>query len=138
MGDDMGLRKSYKGLIIWMILFCLLCFGVMFLPIEDTALLVRIVDNICTLGIMALAFMIYKTEYVYWYTGISYGDALKAGPGRRKIYAWRHFIRFGAFAAVFLVYSVAAQLLGVSIWVDIAILTAGMVGVAVSAVRLRL
>ena len=96
----MELKKSYKGFIIWMLGFCTICFGTVFLPVKDTGILLRIIDNICTIGITVLAFIIYKTEYVYWYNGTTYEEAVKAGSEKRNAFAWQHMKRFGSFAQV--------------------------------------
>lgn len=56
------LKKSYVGFVLWMLAFMAAVLGAALLPIEDEALLMRIVDNLCTLGIEALMLLIYKTE----------------------------------------------------------------------------
>ena len=54
-------KKSYKGVIIWLILFCMACCGVSFIPIKSTQLIIAIVDNIMTMGCFILTFIIYVT-----------------------------------------------------------------------------
>lgn len=134
----MELRKSYKGFIIWMILFTLLCFCVPLLPIEDGNVLGRIINNCMTISLALLAFIIYKTEYVYWYNGTTYEEAVDAGEERRKVFAWKHFKRFGMFAGVFLVFSIVAHMSGIGLWNDIVIVTVGIVGIAISTVNIKL
>ena len=134
----MELKKSYKGFVIWMIAFIIITIGITFLPVSDAAIMARIVDNISTFGVAVLAFMIYKTENIYWYTGVSFEEAQKAGSERRKKYAWNHFKRFGLFSLGFCLFSIIAQILHMGIWIDIVALTAGLVMVAVSTMKFKL
>ncbi len=136
----MEYKKSYKGFIIWLIAFLTVSIGVALIP-EDAvsaAFLMRVVGNICTISIAILAFVICETECVYWYTGISYEDAVKAGSEKRREYAWKHFQRFGTFAVIYLVISIAAQLLQINMWVDLTFLFVGVIAVAVSTIRIKL
>jgi len=134
----MELKKSYQGFVFWMIAFIACSFGVVFIPVEDEKILLRLVMNVCMLSIALLAFIIYKTGYVYWYNGVSYEDAVKAGDERRKAYAWKHFRSFGVFALAFLVFSIVAQVYNISYWWDIVIGTVGIIVVAVGTIRYEL
>lgn len=134
----MELKKSYKGFLIWIILFCILSVGACLLPIKDSQIMARIVNNICSFGITGLTFLIYKTENVYWYNGTSYEEAQEAGSERRKRFAWKHFKRFGLFSLVFFLFTVIAQIVQLRIWIDVVTLTVGLVAVAVSTIRFKL
>ncbi|MDO5548137.1 MAG: hypothetical protein Q4F79_06580 [Eubacteriales bacterium] len=134
----MKLKKSYKGFVLWIFIFFIVLIGVSCLPIDDSRILVRIVDNACSLGITCLAFLIYKTEYVYWYSGTSYEDAQKAGSERRNCFAWEHFKKFGLFSLAFLLFSVLAQILQFPIWIDIVVLAVGLVAVACRTISISL
>lgn len=132
------LKKSYVGFVLWMLAFMAAVLGAALLPIEDEALLMRIVDNLCTLGIEALMLLIYKTERVFWINGISFEEAVKAGSGRRRALAFKYVKFFGMFAAGFLLYSVIAQLLHLPWGIDIGLLCAGMLVFTLGALRFRL
>lgn len=134
----MELKKSYKGFVIWMIIFLSGMFGCAFLPIDDGDMMCRIVLNECIILLAVLTFIIYKTEYVYWYNGTTYEEALEAGSERRRVFAWKHFRDFGVFALAFLVFSIVAQLLKMGIWNDIVIATVGIVAVAIGTIRFKL
>lgn len=134
----MELKKSYKGFVIWLIAFCVSMFGCVFLPIEDSDIIGRIVLNECVILLAVLAFIIYKTEYVYWYNGTTYEEAVEAGSERRKAFALKHFRDFGLFAFVFLVFTIIAQILRIGIWNDIVIATVGLVVVAIGTIRFKL
>ena len=136
--DIMELKKSYKGFWIWILMFVLVSLGCAFLPIESVAVISRIEMNICVIAIAVLAFMIYKTEAVYWYNGTTYEEAVKAGSERRKEFARRHFVRFGGFAAIFLVASVMMHILKVGFGADIFVGTIGMVVLAISTINIKL
>lgn len=133
----MELKKSYKGFVLWMIGFCVASFAVVFLPFEGLAL-ARIIQNVCSIGVAMLAYIIYKTGYIYWYTGISYEDAVKAGEERRKEYAWKHFKRFGIFAVAYFIFSIVGLYIGINYWIDFAVFMVGFIGVAVSTIQFKL
>ncbi|MBQ8326374.1 MAG: hypothetical protein IJX86_04820 [Lachnospiraceae bacterium] len=134
----MELKKSYKGFVIWLIAFLAVMIGTVFLPIEDYELMTRITYNIPAIFVSLLAFIILKTENVYWYNGISFEQAVAAGSLRRREYAGRHFKRFKIFSDVFLLFSIVAQSLGFSHWIDFAVLFGGIIAVAISTVKIEL
>lgn len=121
------LKKSYRELILWMLGFTAMMIGVAFLPIEkNIGLLIRIVDNLTTAGVLVLMLLIWKTEKVFYFTGISFEEAVAAGSDRRRTYAWKHVKLFGLCAAVYLFYSLIAQFLHVSWWIDLCLIMAGL------------
>ena len=134
----MQLKKSYKGFILWIVFFNLITFGTIFLPIEDGEIMTRIVLNICTVSIAVLTFMIYKTEFVYWYNGTTYEEAVQAGSERRKLFAFRHFKKFGIFAILYLVSSIIFHLLQLGIWLDIILVTIGLIITAIFTIKIKL
>ncbi|MBQ4282381.1 MAG: hypothetical protein IJB96_00445 [Lachnospira sp.] len=127
----MELKKSYKGFVLWMAGYVIAMFACAFLPV-DSHLMSKIVINVCVAGIAVLALIIYKTEYIYWYNGVEYKDAVEAGSERRSVYALAHFKRFGLFAVLFLIYTVASYFFAFHIMVDVLIATIGLVSVAIS------
>ena len=134
----MELKKSYKGFVIWMAAFCAVCLGTVFLPIRNTNILLRIINNCCTLGVTLLSFIIYKTEYVYWYNGTSYEEAVNASSERRRAFAWKHFQSFGLFSIAFFAFSIIAQIMEINCWIDIVIVTAGIIAVAIRTIKFKL
>ncbi len=134
----MELRKSYKGLIMWIVFFFIIMFGTSFLPIKDGEILTRIVLNICIFSIVLLTFIIYKTEYVYWYNGTTYEEAVQAGSERRKIFAWKHLKKFAIFAIVYLITSIALDLLEVTIFIDVILVMLGSIITAISTITIKL
>ncbi|MGN0514899.1 MAG: hypothetical protein ACI4GD_11525 [Lachnospiraceae bacterium] len=134
----MEYKKSYKGFVIWMVLFIICMFACAFVPTEDGNLITLLIDNIMTIGMALLTWLIYKNEKIYWYTGLSYEDAKKAGSEQRKEYAMKHFKRFGIFAGIYLVYSIIALLFDIPIGVSITIVLIGLVGAALSTMNIKL
>lgn len=131
-------KKSYKGFWLWMLGFCLAYVPCVFLPKTDIQILIAILDNIMTIGCFVLTFIIYKTEYVYWYSGTGFEEAKNAGSQRRKKFALEHMKRFGYFALFFLVYSVASILIGIPYGFDITVVTIGIIAVAISTINIKL
>ena len=70
----MEYKKSYFGFILWLFAFIAAFFAVIFLPediMNQTQLLVAIEDNILTIGIFVLTFLVYSAVSIW--AGIPYG-----------------------------------------------------------------
>ena len=122
----MELKKSYKGVVWWMIGFLAAIFAVAFIPAQDEMMPMRLIMLVMAWGVASMAFLIWKTESVYWYNGTSYEDAVAAGQERRKEFAWKHLVIFLRFALLMTAVSVVTMLLGWSAWIDFAFATVGL------------
>lgn len=120
-------RKTYTGFIVWMIVFVIVMLAVCFLPVQDEAILTRLLQNLCTISLAQLTWWIWRTERVYWYTGVTFEEAEKAGSERRKEYAFRHFRLFGGYALAALAVTMGAYLIRLPWWVDFIIVTVGLI-----------
>lgn len=134
----MELKKSYKGFVWFMLIFTAVMFLIALIPTEDSGLITRLICAEAALGMAALAYIVYRTEYVYWYNGTTYEEAVAAGSERRKAFARKHLDRFAACAAATLLYSSAAQALGWPFWIDIVLSTAALIATAISTVKIKL
>ena len=123
-------RKSYTGFVLWLIVFVVLMLALAFIPSEDEALITRLLLNLCTAGLAVLTWMIWRNERVYWYTGVSFEEAEAAGSERRKEYAFKHFWLFGMCALIALAFTLGAHLMGLPWWVDMAVVTIGLMTAA--------
>ncbi len=88
------MKKSYKGYIVWMILFCVGMELMMIVGLKNLKLFSLILGNYTLMMITLLTGMIYKNECIYWYSQMSYQEAIEATSMSRKKYAYKHFIRF--------------------------------------------
>lgn len=120
-------KKSYTGFMLWLMIFVAATLGISLLPTEDWQLLMRLIILLMGWGIAALAFIIWRTEQVYWYNGITYEEAEAAGSERRKDYAWRHLKVFGIYALGISVFVWGMQMLGASAWIDFTVGTIGLI-----------
>ena len=134
----MTLKKSYKGFILWMIGFLAAIFAVAFIPSEDEMLPMRLIMLVMAWGMASLAFLIWKTEAVYWYNGTTYEEAVAAGPERRKEFARRHLVIFWRFALLMTAVSILLTLLAWSAWIDFAFGTVGLVVACVCTTPVKL
>lgn len=132
------LKKSYKGFAAWLIAFiaALLALGLM--PTPDIALLMRLILLLMAWGIAALAFIIWRTEQVYWCNGTSYEEAEAAGSERRKEFAWKHLRLFGGYALGLSMLVSVMHLLGVSPWVDFTVGTGGLIAAGCCTMTIKL
>ena len=134
--DFMELKKSYKGFVIWLVFFCLTMIPVVF--VDHVTLSIRLCVNICLLDILILLYMIYKTENVYWYSGIDYEDAVSAGSERRKLYAKKHVTSFLFLTVLFVVYSLLAQFFNINWWIDCIVFMGALIFTVISTARFHL
>lgn len=134
----MELKKSYKGLVWFMVGFAAALFALCFLPTEDEALMSRLICNLSTAGMALLAWIVYRTEYVYWYNGTEYEEAVAAGSERRKAFARKHLNSFAACALGYLLYSALAQALDWPWWIDLVLCFVGLIAAAVSTIKIKL
>lgn len=131
------MKRSYKGLFLWVILYMTGAVLFIFLPFRG-AVITRLVMNYTSVMIALLAYIIYKSDRVYWYNGIIFEDAEKAGRERRDEYTYKHFEKFSKFAIYFAIFSVIFHLFGLSIWLDTAVLTIGLIITAISTIKIEL
>lgn len=134
----MEYKKSYKGFVIWFIVFLVLCFCCAIIPMKDINLLTLLIYNMMTIGMAILTWIIYKNEKIYWYTGLSYEEAKRASSEQRKKYAMRHFKRFAILAVAYVVYSIIAYCFTLPIGVSTTVVLIGMVGTAISTMNIKL
>ena len=134
----MEYKKSYKGLIIWLVVFTVVLFLLPLIKTENDNLMTLLLLNLMSAGIAVLTWMIWKTESIYWYTGLTFEEAEKTPSEVRKRYALRHAKRFTIFAVIFAVYSVAAYIWSFPIGLSITLSCLGLVGVALSTMKIKL
>lgn len=131
-------KKSYTGFILWMVGFVTALLAICFLPVEDEQVLMRLILLLMAWSVTGMAFIIWKTESVYWYNGITFEEAEAAGSERRKAFAWKHLKIFGVYALAASVLSALMQLLGWSAWIDFTLATLGLVVAACMTIPFKL
>lgn len=102
------MKKSYKGFMAWLVLFCVGVLAIIFMDIKNIDLVGLVLGNYMFITLAILTGMIYKNEAIYWYTGISYQEACAVTSKQRKEYAYKHFIRFFITCLLYLFYSIIA------------------------------
>lgn len=132
------LKKSYKGFAVWLIAFIAAMLALGLISTPDTALLMRLILLLMAWGIAVLAFIIWRTEQVYWYNGTSYEEAEAAGSERRKEFAWKHLRLFGGYALDLSVFIWVMHMLGVSAWVDFTVGTVGLIAASCCTMPIKL
>jgi len=131
-------KKSYTGFILWMVGFVAAMLAICFIPVEDEQVLMRLILLVMAWSVTSMAFIIWKTESVYWYNGTTFEEAEAAGSERRKAFAWKHLKIFGVYALAASVLSALMQLLGWSAWIDFTLATLGIVVAACMTIPLKL
>lgn len=131
-------KKSYSGFIIMMLVFTAVMFVLPFISDIGENAITIILFNFLDIWMVLLTWIIYKTEKIYWYTGVSYEEAAKTDSANRKRYAFCHFKRFLYYAVIYAVYSVIAYLADISLTSNILFATVGIVAVAISTINIKL
>ena len=131
-------KKSYTGFILWMVGYVAALLAICFIPVEDEQVLMRLILLLMAWSVTGMAFIIWKTESVYWYNGTTFEEAEAAGSERRKAFAWKHLKIFGVYALAASVLSALMQLLGWSAWIDFTLATLGLVVAACMTIPLKL
>lgn len=131
-------KKSYTGFVLWMIGFVAALFAICFLPVSDAAVLMRLILLLMAWGVASMAFLIWKTESVYWYNGTTFEEAEAAGSERRKAFAWKHLRIFGFYALAVTVLAALMHFLGASMWIDFIVGSVGLVIAACMTIPFKL
>lgn len=134
----MELKKSHRGFVLLMLLFLAGMAAVILLPVEDGGVMTRLLLGWTDLFVALMAFVVWRTEQVYWYNGTEYEDAVKAGSERRKAFAWRHFRVFGWYALGYIAFSCVMHLIGAPWWIDIIVFGVSLCAAAFSTVSFKL
>jgi len=125
------MKKSYKGFMAWLVLFCVGVLAIIFMDIKSIDLVGLVLGNY-------MFITLYKNEAIYWYTGISYQEACAVTSKQRKEYAYKHFIRFLMVCLGYFVYSIIAYFLSFSFGMSIIICCLLMTVCALSTVSIKL
>ena len=132
-------RKSYKGLVLWLVGYMALSLAPALLPEgTDPGIEIRLVLALTAAAVAGLMAIIWKTESVYWINGTSFEQARDAGSDRRREFAAAHLRVFGRFALGYVVFSAIMQWRGVTWGVDLAVFCVGLIAAAVGTLKVKL
>ena len=135
----MEYKHTYKGFIAFFIGFIIALGGFAFLSgLYFYQHIVRVSISVVTVGVTLLTFIIYKTQYIYWFNGITYDDALEAGEIRRKEYAMAHFRLFTIFSSLQVMFSLIMGILAITQWVDFAVSAVALCMVGIGTLKIKL
>ena len=133
------LKKTYKPVIIWSVLFVIFsCLPAFVLPGLGAVALTALSLNIVSLGMLLIMYYVYKKEYVYYFTGITYEEADKAGSYRRKRYRLCHLKLFAFSRVIILIFTVIFLAMDLSVWAHIAAFATVYICAAIWSVRYKL
>lgn len=130
-------KKSYWGLIGLFIIYFVVLTGAVFLP-YSAKIMTLVTMNISTIWFVTLTYVIYKTEKIYWYSGLFYEDVKDLPSEVRREYGRKHVVRFAWFVLFYLVYSAVSYWQNLSIAIDITVMCVGVMAVAISTMGIKL
>ncbi|MBC3900373.1 hypothetical protein GH811_12165 [Acetobacterium malicum] len=146
--DQQSYKKTYKPLILWMILFIAVCtlipmlinqiFEQLFQITWGEGGEVRVILMFMVISIDGLMWMIYAGEYVYWINGgPSFEEAKAAGSEKRKAYAGAHLRVFLKMTLVCCVYIVISSFFRLPMLIDIVVIASAIVAAAIKTIPIR-
>ncbi len=131
-------KKSYKGFGIWLTSLVIVTFGLPFTPWENVKDFLLLMNNVINIWVLLLVFIIYKTEQIYWYSGLTFEKAKRAGSDARRRYAWEHVKRFGIWTLGYIIFSLVSGMLYLPWGIDFTIEVIGIMAVAISTIWIKL
>jgi len=123
--------KNYKGIFIWLLCYLLLMVLIIFLPIDNAAILTRLMFLMTNAMIVILMYIIYRTGNIYWFTTFSYEDAQKYDEQTKKNYAKKVYILFLKYFVVYLLFTILMQILSMPYWIDIVVFCVSLAAVCI-------
>ncbi|SCZ81830.1 hypothetical protein [Acidaminobacter hydrogenoformans] len=142
--DENGqLIKSYKMLVVWMAGYIVLLIAAVVVldllePYIGVKALVQVMLHLTNVFLLALFWMIYRTQRVYYINYVRYKDAATATEEERKAFALKHFETFSRAALLFLTYGGFSFLLSLPSWLDTLVYCVVLIGAAVKTVPYKL
>lgn len=136
-------KPTYRLFLIWILAFFAVlggaaaCFA-WFAPGLSTGAQVKTILLLTLAMVDLLFYFIYRTGRVYWFTGVTYRDAARAGSERRRAYARAHLRRFLLASAVLAAYCAAGFVLHTPAPLDAAVFLVLLLAAAFSTLRIKL
>ena len=131
------MKKSYKGLVVWLVLY-LLGFVPIIMFVPDGKIAVKLVMWYTSVMITLLMLLIRNTDSVYWINGVYYEDAEKATYEQRMEFAQKHLDKFQKHTVLYTAFTLASYFIGVHFVIDILVFCISLIVTAVSTINIKL
>lgn len=129
-------KPTYKGFIIWLVFF--IASMIPALRLENRDLAARLCFGICLIDLVILMLIIYWTERIYWFSGISFEQARQAGSQQRKNYALKILKRFVYLLGIYLLFAFIGHIWHFHILFDMGIVIVGLIATCFSTFHITL
>lgn len=129
-------KPTYKGFIIWLVFF--IASMIPALRLENRDLAARLCFGICLIDLVILMLIIYWTERIYWFSGISFEQARQAGSQQRKNYALKILKRFVYLLGIYLLFAFIGHIWHFHILFDMVIIIFAMIITCFSIFKIQL
>lgn len=148
MREPQSYHKTYKPLVLWMIVFLA---ASTLLPMAINQILqelfqttwgagaeVRMILMFMVIALDGLLAMIYAGEYVYWINGgPSFEEAKAAGSEKRKAYAAAHLMVFLKMTLICVVYLGISTFFRLPMMIDVVVIASAVVVAAIKTMPIR-
>ena len=133
-------KKSYLGFITILLIYLVLMFAPAFIPAihERPGAATAWICFVTAVFVFAVIFYIYKSEKIYIFSGISYEDALKVSPEKRRNYAYLHVKKFLPATVILIAYSLLAFITELPDALSIVVMCLVLVATAFSTMKIKL
>lgn len=137
----MQYKKSYVGLVVWIIVLIggmIVGMPLLSTAVESEKVMVKLTLLVLVLSILLLMLVVHKGQYVYWMSGgPTYEEAKSSTPERRKRYTWRLLRVFLIFSAVSVCYLIISFLCELPVGIDIVVVCISIVVAAICTMGIR-
>ncbi|MBR5896119.1 MAG: hypothetical protein IKZ39_00705 [Lachnospiraceae bacterium] len=133
-------KKSYLGFVIILLLYLAVAFAPIFIPaINDRPGAGTAWMCFATaLFVFAVIYYIYRSGKIYIFSGISYEDALKISPEKRRNYAYLHVKKFLPCTVILIAYSLLAYIAKLPDALSVVLMVVVLVATALSTNKIKL
>ncbi len=133
-------KKSYTGFLIILLLYLIAAFLPIFIPVihDRPGAVTAWMCFATAVFVFVMIFYIYKSEKLYLFSGVTYEQAAKLSPEKRRNYAYLTLKKFLPATVILIAYSVLAFIAKLPDALSIVIMCLVLVAAAFSTMKIKM
>ena len=132
------MKKSYKGFIVWLVLFIIGMFMIPFLSLKDNKLVTLIILNYMILMIDILMILMHYSHSIYWLNGIEFEKVCKMSIEKIEQVSKKYIELFTLAVFISLLYSIISYYLKLNYGIDIFVISLILVSASFYTITIHL
>lgn len=134
--NELG-NKSYKLFLVWLLAVVVIAVTVVlildsFVPDIAGNVMSKIITEMIAFALSALMMIIYFSDKIYWFNGMSYEEASSMSKEKRRLYAQKHMRLFHVAFIIITVYNIIGVIGGSPVEADYFV---ALLAIVISALR---